>query len=158
MSNFLGEFDCKLDIKGRMMLPANLKKQLPGVEDEGLVINRGFEKHLVLYTKKKWDEISEEINKLNDFEKSNRDFKRYFNRGASELPVDSSSRVLLPKNLMDYAGIVGNSDVTLVGRFDKIEIWDKATYDAQMDIEPEDFSRLAQQVMGNGAKKGGADE
>ena len=58
MSHFLGEFDCKLDAKGRMMIPSSLKKQLPEAEREGLVINRGFEKHLVIYTKKEWDTIT----------------------------------------------------------------------------------------------------
>ena len=50
-----GEFECKLDTKGRMMIPAGLKKKLPEAEAEGLVINRGFKKYLVIYTKKEWD-------------------------------------------------------------------------------------------------------
>jgi MraZ protein len=71
MSHFLGEFDCKLDAKGRMMIPVGLKKQLPGAENDGLVINRGFEKHLVIYTRKEWNKIVEDLNKLNQYEKKN---------------------------------------------------------------------------------------
>ena len=85
MSHFLGEFDCKLDAKGRMVIPSNLKKQLPEAEAEGLVINRGFEKHLVVYTKKEWNKITDVLSNLNQYEKKNRDFLRYFTRGASEL-------------------------------------------------------------------------
>jgi MraZ protein len=55
MSYLTGEFDCKLDAKGRMMIPADLKKQLPEADSEGLVINRGLEKYLVIYTKSEWD-------------------------------------------------------------------------------------------------------
>lgn len=147
MSHFLGEFDCKLDAKGRMMIPSSLKKQLPEAEREGLVINRGFEKHLVIYTKKEWDSITEELSKLNAYEKKSRDFIRYFTRGATELSLDSASRILFPKALMEYAGISG--EVVLSCVLNKIEVWAKDAYDSQMDNEPENFANLAEEVMGS---------
>ena len=146
MSHFLGEFDCKLDAKGRMVIPSNLKKQLPEAEAEGLVINRGFEKHLVVYTKKEWNKITDVLSNLNQYEKKNRDFLRYFTRGASELNLDAANRVLLPKALMEYAGI--KSDVILLCQFNKIEIWSKEAYEANLDDEPENFASLAEEVMG----------
>ena len=100
MTQLLGEFDCKLDAKGRLMVPASLKKQLPEAERDGLVINRGFEKHLVIYPKKVWDEIVADLSKLNQYEKKTREFIRFFTRGASELTLDASGRVLLPKSLI----------------------------------------------------------
>ncbi len=147
MSHFLGEFDCKLDAKGRMMIPSSLKKQLPEAEREGLVINRGFEKHLVIYTKKEWDSITEELSKLNAYEKKSRDFIRYFTRGATELSLDSANRILFPKALMEYAGITG--EVVLSCVLNKIEVWAKDAYDSQMDNEPENFANLAEEVMGS---------
>jgi MraZ protein len=147
MSHFLGEFDCKLDAKGRMMIPSSLKKQLPEAEREGLVINRGFEKHLVIYTKKEWDSITEELSKLNVYEKKSRDFIRYFTRGATELSLDSANRILFPKALMEYAGISG--EVVLSCVLNKIEVWAKDAYDSQMDNEPENFANLAEEVMGS---------
>lgn len=146
MSHFLGEFDCKLDAKGRMMLPSGLRKQMPEAEKEGLVINRGFEKHLVVYTRKEWDSIMEDLSKLNQYEKKTREFIRYFTRGATELTLDAAGRVLLPKSLLDYAGI--GSDVVLSSQFNKIEVWAKDAYEAQMDNEPENFANLAEEVMG----------
>src|SRR3954466_9516972 len=104
MSHFLGEFECKLDAKGRMMIPAGLKRQLPEAEREGLVINRGFERHLVVYTRKEWDKIVDDLSKLNQYEKRTREFIRYFTRGATELILDASGRVNLPKSLLEYAG------------------------------------------------------
>lgn len=151
MAHFLGEFDCKLDAKGRMMIPANLKKQLPEAEREGLVINRGFEKHLVIYTKKEWDKIVEELSGLNQYEKRNREFIRYFTRGATELSLDSANRVLLPKSLLDYAGV--ESEVVLSCQFNKIELWSKEAYDAQLDNEPDNFSDLAEEVMGGAGRR-----
>ncbi|MDB5024466.1 MAG: mraZ [Mucilaginibacter sp.] len=155
MSHFLGEFDCKLDSKGRMMIPSGLKKQLPEADKEGLVINRGFEKHLVIYTRKEWDKIIDDLGKLNQYEKRTREFIRYFTRGASELSLDGSGRVLLPKALLEYAGI--GADLVLACQFNKIEVWARGAYDAQMDNEPENFARLAEEVMGNAARRA-ADE
>src|ERR1700712_1207766 len=151
MSQFLGEFDCKLDVKGRMMIPTGLKKQLPEANKEGLVINRGFEKHLVIYTRKEWDKIVEDLAKLNSYEKKTREFIRYFTRGASELPLDSAGRVLLPKSLLEYAGI--NADVVLSCQFNKIEVWAKDAYNAQLDNEPENFANLAEEVMGSTGRR-----
>jgi MraZ protein len=150
MSHFLGEFDCKLDTKLRMMIPAGLKKQLPEAEGEALVINRGFEKHLVIYTRKEWDKIVDDLNQLNQYEKKNREFIRYFTRGASSLSIDAAGRVLLPKALLEYAGI--GLDVVLSCQFNKIEVWAADAYEAQLDNEPENFANLAEEVMGGKGK------
>lgn len=146
MIQLLGEFDCKLDAKGRLMVPASLKKQLPSVEQDGLVVNRGFEKHLVIYPKKVWEDIVAELSKLNQYEKKTREFIRFFTRGASELTLDASGRVLLPKSLLEFAGI--NGEVVLACQFDKIEVWAKDAYDSLLDNEPENFANLAEEVMG----------
>lgn len=132
------------------MIPSSLKKQLPEAEREGLVINRGFEKHLVIYTKKEWDRITEELSKLNSYEKKSREFIRYFTRGATELTLDSANRILFPKALIEYAGIQG--ELVLSCQLNKIEVWARDAYDAQMDSEPENFANLAEEVMGNAGR------
>ncbi len=146
MVNLIGEFDCKIDVKGRIMMPSALKKQIPPEADERFVINRGFEKCLVLYPMNEWKEISEEINKLNLYVKKNRDFVRYFQRGATEIKLDGNNRLLLPKALLGYAGI--NKEVVLFAYSNRIEVWDKVTYNNLLTDEPEDFSSLAEEVMG----------
>ncbi|MBB5440508.1 MraZ protein [Pedobacter sp. AK017] len=149
MVQLLGEFDCKLDAKGRLMVPSNLKKQLPNVEAEGLVINRGFEKHLVLYPKNVWEGMVEELSKLNQYEPKTREFIRYFTRGATSLTLDAAGRVNLPKSLLESVGIEISDDLVLACQFDKVEVWSKKTYEALFDKEPENFAFLAQEVMGN---------
>jgi len=151
MSHFLGEFDCKLDDRNRLMVPASLMKQLPGADSEGLVINRGFEKHLVIYTKKEWDKIVDDLSKLNQYEKRTREFIRYFTRGATHLSLDKLNRVVLSKVLMDYAGI--KAEVILACQLNRIELWARDAYDAEMDNEPENFANLAEEVMGNKARR-----
>lgn len=147
MLQLLGEFECKVDSKGRLMLPAGLKKQLPPEAMGRFVVNRGFEKCLVLYPFTEWQKISSEVNKLNLYNKRNRDFARYFFRGATELTLDGNGRVLLPKQLLGYAGV--DSELVLFAYSNKIEIWNRATYDNLLvEDEPEDFSALAEDVMG----------
>ena len=147
MASFIGEFDCKVDAKGRVMMPSGLRKQLDPEAQETFVLNRGFEKCLVLYPKNVWASISSEISKLNQYKKKNREFIRYFYRGATELSLDGTGRILFPKRLLNYAAI--SKEVVLFAYFDRIEIWDKKTYDNLLTDEPDDFSRLAEEVMGN---------
>ncbi|MFD2288796.1 division/cell wall cluster transcriptional repressor MraZ [Pedobacter petrophilus] len=153
MTQLLGEFDCKLDAKGRLMVPAALKKQLPNSENDGLIINRGFEKNLVIYPKNVWDAVVADLAKLNIYDQENRAFVRAFTRGATELSLDAAGRVLLPKSLVEYAGI--GSDLVLACQLDRIEVWDKKSYEDIFDDVPANFADLAQKVMGN--KKGGVD-
>ena len=146
MTNFIGEFECKLDAKGRLMLPSSLRKQLDPAAQESFVMNRGFEKCLVLYPKSDWKYISEEVNKLNQYVKKNREFTRYFYRGATELGLDGTGRLLFPKRLLEYAGVT--KEVVLFAHGNKIEVWDKAVYDGLLDDEPDEFANLAEEVMG----------
>jgi len=146
MNPLIGEFECKLDSKGRFLLPAGLKKQLSGDDLERFVVNRGFEKSLTLYPSSEWQTISNEVNSLNTFVKKNREFSRYFFRGATEIIPDSAGRLLLPKSLTEHAGI--KSEIILFAYGQKIEIWAKDVYQSVMETEPEDFSLLAEEVMG----------
>jgi MraZ protein len=151
MLNLIGEYECKLDPKGRIMLPSSLKKQIPPEAEDRFVINRGFEKCLVIYPMNEWKSISEDINRLNLYVKKNRDFVRYFQRGATEFRLDGNNRLLLPKTLLDYAGI--GKDIVLFAYSNRIEVWDKDTYNTLLTDEPEDFARLAEDVMGNNDKQ-----
>jgi len=146
MTNLIGEFECRIDAKGRFMLPAGLKKQIPPEAHDRFVINRGFEKCLVLYPQNVWKVISDEVSQLNLYNKKNRDFVRYFYRGASELILDSVNRLLLPKQLVEYAGI--GKEVVLFAFSNRVEIWAKEAYERLQTNEPDDFSSLAEEVMG----------
>ncbi len=151
MTNFIGEFECKLDVKGRLMLPSGLRKQLDPASQERFVLNRGFEKCLVLYPKTEWEVISSEVNKLNQYVKKNREFIRYFYRGATELGLDGTGRMLLPKRLLGYADV--EKEVVLFAYSNRIEVWDKSVYDGLLTDEPEDFALLAEEVMGGSSNQ-----
>ena len=146
MSGFIGEFPCTIDVKGRFLIPGGLKKQIPAKEQRHFIVHRGIEKHLVIYTKKEWEKIGEEVNQLNLYVKKNREFIRKFNRGATEMDLDGTNRLLLPKSLMDYAGI--EKDIILFAYGNRIEVWAEKEYERMMKDESSDFAALAEEVMG----------
>ncbi len=130
-----------------MMLPAGLKKQLQDVVHEGFVINRDmFDKCLILYPMKQWNEVSSEIGRLNRFVAKNVKFIRKFNNGATPVELDSAGRLLLPASLCAYAGI--EKEIKVAGNGDRIEIWSKANYEAMID-EDVDMAALSEEVMGD---------
>ena len=145
MIGFIGEYDSTIDTKGRFLLPAGLKKQLPEQENS-FVINRGFEKCLTLYPSQSWKPIFKDISNLNDFDPKVREFRRYFLNGAQQVELDNAGRLLLPKNLMHHASL--DKDIVLVSAVNKIEIWDKNKYQEFFEsFSPEAFSKLANEVM-----------
>jgi MraZ protein len=147
MLSFFGEYSCALDNKGRLRLPSPLIQQLgEAAVAQGFVLNRGFEKCLVLYPKATWDNITTELQQLNLYVKEHRDFVRYFFRGATETVLDNQSRILLPQSLLQYADL--EKEAVLFAYFNRIEIWDQAAYDNLLSNEPSDFSSLAEIVMG----------
>lgn len=146
MIGFLGEYEATMDAKGRFLLPAGFRKQLPGEGANLFVINRGFEKCLTLYPLQSWEPIFSAISKLNDFDPKVREFRRYFLNGAIQMELDSAGRLLLPKNLVEHASL--EKDIVLVSAVNKIEIWDKTKYQQFFEsFSPEGFSKLASDVM-----------
>ncbi|MBK9256947.1 MAG: division/cell wall cluster transcriptional repressor MraZ [Saprospiraceae bacterium] len=143
---FTGEYECKLDAKGRLKIPAAIVKQLGGDENFRFTINRGFEKHLMLYPNDVWEMKTKEINQLNIYNTQQRQALRYFYRGATELEMDAAERINLPGTLMDYAGI--DKDVVLFAYQQQIEIWAKDKYEAMVGDEPEDFASIAENIFG----------
>ena len=147
MTGFLGEFEATLDAKGRFLLPAGFKKQLPEEESSKFVINRGFDKCLALYPLKTWEPLFAKITGLNEFDPKEREFRRAFLNGATYVEPDSAGRILLPPNLKVYAEL--QKDIVLMATGDKIEIWDSNKYKQFFDsISSDALSDLGRDVMG----------
>lgn len=148
MLNLLGEYNCKLDNKGRLMLPAGLKKELAEVLSRGFVINRNIHQQcLVLYPYQEWEKMSKKLNGLNRLIKKNDLFVRKVMGGATKLEVDGSGRLLVPRSLAEYAAL--EADVKVIGGGVTIEIWAKGRYEEIMNAEDLDIESLAEDVMGD---------
>ena len=146
MYNLNGEYDVRIDSKGRIRLPSILMTQL-GEGTVRLVVNRGFEKCLLLYPEAVWMEKAKEVNQLNPYIKKNREFIRYFHRGATVLVPDNIGRILLPKLLCEHAGL--DQDLVLLAYHEQVEIWSQSQYLGMVAREPKDYSSLAEEVFGH---------
>ncbi|AUS05936.1 division/cell wall cluster transcriptional repressor MraZ [Tamlana sp. s12] len=147
MDLITGTYDCKVDAKGRLMMPASIKKQLSGVLEEGFVLRRSvFQQCLELYPMAEWQALMRKMNKLNKFKKKNNDFIRRFTAGAKMVEVDVNGRLLVPKDLIVFANISKN--IVVASAINIIEIWDKDLYEKAIDDAAIDFADLAEEVMG----------
>jgi MraZ protein len=148
VSNIIGTYECKVDVKGRLMFPVAFKGQLEKVLSKGFVIKRSiFRKCLELYPMEEWDLESKRINSLNRFRKKNVDFIRKFMAGVKSVELDSTGRLLIPKDLIIYSDI--KKEIVLASVVNKIEIWDKSEYEKAVDYDPDEFADLAEEVMGD---------
>ena len=146
--NLIGTYECKADVKGRLMLPSTVKKQLSSVLQDGFVLKRSvFQPCLELYPMSEWNQMMSKVNKLNRFIKKNNDFIRRFTAGVKVIELDVSGRMLIPKDLHSFAGIT--KEVVLSSSVNIIEIWDKKKYEKAIDDATVDFADLAEEVMGN---------
>jgi len=146
--NIIGSYECKVDAKGRLALPSGLKKQLLEVVNEGFVLKRSvFHNCLELYPMSEWNAEIAGVNKLNRFVKKNNDFIRMFMAGVKMLEMDASGRIQISKDLINYSGI--KKEVVLSSAVNRIEIWDKESYEKVVNNPEVDFAELAEEVMGN---------
>ena len=143
----IGTYECKIDAKGRVLVPASLKKQLPGIVD-GFVLKRSvFEHCLELWPMAEWEKMMSKIGKLNPFDKKNDAFIRRFMAGVKNVEIDDAGRLLIAKDLIDFAQI--SKDLVFSSKVNIMEIWDKKLYEATLEVDDFDFGELAQDVMSN---------
>ncbi len=147
MNSITGTYECKVDAKGRLMLPTSLKKQFKSLED-GFVLKRSvFQPCLELYPMKEWNEMMLKVNKLNRFVKKNNDFIRRFTAGVKTIEVDAAGRLLIPKDLLLFSKI--DKEIVMSSAINIVEIWDKDLYENAIENATDDFADLAEEVMGN---------
>ncbi|RRQ47291.1 division/cell wall cluster transcriptional repressor MraZ [Chryseobacterium sp. SC28] len=148
MKNFIGTYECKIDDKGRIKLPASLTKQMENFADQPFIVKRSvFQKCLEVYPMAPWDQLMEKINALNRFVKKNADFVRMFTAGVKTVEMDNVGRLQISKDLTQYANLSKEIVITSAGEL--FEIWDKESYEQVIVVSEMDFANLAEDVMGN---------
>jgi len=147
MATFIGDYTCKADVKGRIILPAAFKKQMPADAQDHFVVRKDiFENCLVLYSIEDWNRQIEKIRKkINPYNREHNMFLRNFFKGTAELSLDNNNRLLIPKRLMDLIG--AQRDVVLAGQDGRIEIWAADIYE-KIDMPADDFANLAEKLLG----------
>lgn len=147
MATFIGDYTCKVDVKGRIILPMTFKKQMPADARDHFVVRKDiFENCLVLYSIEDWNRQLDKIRrKMNPYNREHNMFLRNFFKGTAELSLDNNNRLLVPKRMLDMIG--AERDVVLAGQDGRIEIWAAAAYET-IGMPGDDFADLAEKLMG----------
>lgn len=147
MPYFSSEYECRLDAKGRIVLPARIKANLPEASGGNIVITRGFEPCLVIYPLGEWRKVFSKVAGLNEFNEEYRNFQRNFLRGNTETELDNNGRLLIPKTLIRHAQL--DKEVIVVGMGNRIEVWNPEMYEKFLITDQKEFSKLAEKYLGD---------
>jgi MraZ protein len=147
MLTFIGDYTVRLDSKGRLSFPAAFKRQIREAVQQGFVLKRDvFDSCLIMYPMEEWERQNRMIRaRTNPYNKEHARFLRMFYSGTAEVSLDANNRMLIPKRLLEYAGI--KDEVVLAGQSGKIEIWASDTY-RSVSQAGEDFAAMAEKILG----------
>ena len=142
--NFLGQFDCTMDEKGRVKLPAALRRQFPTGEGSIFMLAKDIEDCLVIYPQKTWAKQEARLQKLNSFNTNHQKFINAITTGLTEVEIDSADRFLISTTLKKYLGT--SKDIVLKGKFDRIQVWDANRYEAYTQGNVSNMQNLADEA------------
>ncbi|MEI6498363.1 MAG: division/cell wall cluster transcriptional repressor MraZ [bacterium] len=137
---FLGEYSHTIDDKNRLSIPAKFRDELA----KGLILTRGLDGCLWLYTETEWQKIAEGVSKLPITQKNARSFGRFILSGAMDLKLDKVGRVNVPKYLADYAGI--KNKVVVTGMHTRLEIWAEDKWNSFKDEMEKNSEEVAENL------------
>jgi MraZ protein len=143
---FIGSFKYSIDSKGRISIPAKLRKYVNPEANDTFILTRGTARCIDIYPMDKWKElVANKLNQLNTFDPQEAMFIRMFLQEAAEDKLDSQSRLLVPKNLIEFAGI--EKEVFILGAVKKIEVWNPEVYDKYLKENSTSYGEIAKDVM-----------
>ncbi len=145
MAIFTGEYECKMDTKGRLLFPAKLRAKLPECSRNEIVLSRGFEPCLTIYSKEEYQKVFEKVSSLNQFNLEHRKLQRNFFRGSLEIELDNMGRFLIPKRMAQYADL--EKDTLIVGTGNVLELWNPDKYENYLLNDPEEYAMIAQKFL-----------
>jgi MraZ protein len=137
---FIGEYTYKIDEKKRVAVPPKFRDDLK----KKAVVTRGLDNCLFLYSMEEWQKIAEKISQLPFGQEDGRGFSRIMLSGAMEVEFDSSGRILVPDYLKDYALL--KKDVVVAGLYNRIEIWDKSTWEKYKSSTEKELGNIAERL------------
>jgi len=148
MYNFIGKYDAKADVKGRVFIPSAYRKLLPSGEKERVVMRRDPENdYLVLYPVPVWNEMVQQLkSNLDEWNPDDQLLLMQFVSDAEWLDIDSQGRILLSKRHLQSIAVEGN-DMLFVGLLDRIAVWSKNRYEVSMQAKTDFSARLKSKMM-----------
>ncbi|MCR5014145.1 MAG: hypothetical protein K6A28_05145 [Bacteroidales bacterium] len=149
MSNPTGTFTCKLDSKGRLMLPADFREQLGDQAEDDFILRPGLHgTYLELYTISDWNRRRDVLMQVNTFDRKKLDIMRKYLDGVKRVKLDASGRLQIPKELLERSELA--KDVVIDSMFTNMEIWDKAKYEERVNaIDAEALAQGVEDLFSN---------
>lgn len=145
MSSFKGSFLHTVDTKGRINIPSKMRKNVSKESKNIFVVTRGFEICLFLYPLDEWEKLENSIRTLSSTNPQHRFMMRTMLECATEVELDGQSRVMLPKELLQFSKI--ESEVRIIGVLDKLEIWNPTIYQEYKSQQPESYEDVASKIF-----------
>jgi transcriptional regulator MraZ len=142
---FRGQYKYSVDSKGRISIPAKLRRHVAPDANDTFVMTRGTAECIDVYPLDQWQLIEEKLSKLNPFNPDDAKFIRMISQYASEDNMDSQSRILIPQSLIEYAKI--DKEVIILGALNKIEVWNPKIYEEYLNQIGETYEQIAAKVM-----------
>lgn len=142
---FKGQFIYSVDSKGRVSIPAKLRKHIPAEANDTFTMTRGIDLCIDVYPQDQWNLFEQKLKNLNSYQQKAAKFKRMILQYAVEDNLDTQSRILIPQNLLQYAKI--EKDVLILGALEKIELWNPKTYEEYINRSSETYEEIAAEVM-----------
>lgn len=147
MALFKGQAEYSVDGKGRVALPAKMRRAVNPEAKDTFTITRGYERYIAVFPLDHWEQVEEKLRNLNHFKRKERAFVRDLLRWADEITLDAQGRLTIPKILLNYAGITERA--AIIGNGDHLEIWNPDTLNEHAIDDLDTYQELAEQVMGD---------
>jgi len=135
---FIGEYKYNLDVKNRLALPSKFRKLFNG----RVVITKGLDNCLFVYTSKEWTKLAEKLANLPFSQAKSRAFSRMMLAGAMDVKVDKQGRVILPDYLKEFAGL--NKKTVIAGLYNRLEVWDEKMWNKYQKSSEKDSTDIAE--------------
>lgn len=145
MSSFKGRYSYSVDSKGRIALPAKLRKNVSPAANDAFIITRGFEQCLFVYPQDEWNKVEDAVRGLSPSNPQHRFFVRTLLQWATDVQLDGQARITIPQDLLKFAGI--ENEVLILGVLERIEIWNPKIYEQYMNNQPATYETVAESVL-----------
>jgi len=145
MSSFKGSYEYSVDSKGRINIPAKLRKYVSPEANDTFVTTRGFEQCLFVYPLDEWNKLEQSIRQLSSSNPKDRFFTRTLLQYATECQLDGQARITIPKELLQFALI--ESEVLILGVLERMELWNPNVFQKYLGSQADTYENVAQTVL-----------
>jgi MraZ protein len=138
---FIGEYKYNLDEKNRLAIPSKFRQQF----SDGLVITKGLDNCLFIYTAKEWQKLVDKLTNLPISQAKSRAFSRMMLAGAMDVVLDKQGRVVLPDYLKEFASL--NKQIVIAGLYNRLEVWDDKLWAKYQRVADKDSNNIAESLI-----------